>query len=145
MKFYQEAFGWQPDRARWTWDRWQYQMFNRPHGMIGGMMNKPTAMAQRPAELADLLPRAGRRRRRRAHQGQRRQDAQRTDGGSRRRPCGHRRRSAGRRFRAALEEGVKRFAHLKAFVRARRNAFSDASMSAGSVTVVASRRMRGVA
>jgi len=36
-------------------------------------------------------------------------------------------------------------AYLKVFVRARRNAFSDASMSAGSVTVVASRRMRGVA
>jgi hypothetical protein len=26
----------------------KYQMFNRPHGMIGGMMNKPKAMANVP-------------------------------------------------------------------------------------------------
>ena len=25
-----------------------YQMFNRPHGMIGGMMNRPPEMAQVP-------------------------------------------------------------------------------------------------
>ena len=46
----------------------KYYMFNRPHGMIGGMMNKPPEMAQRAAELADLLPGAGRRcRRSRTH------------------------------------------------------------------------------
>jgi hypothetical protein len=26
----------------------KYHMFNRPHGMIGGMMNKPPEMAQVP-------------------------------------------------------------------------------------------------
>ena len=26
----------------------KYHMFNRPHGMIGGMMNKPAAMANVP-------------------------------------------------------------------------------------------------
>ena len=29
-------------------DMGTYYMFNRPHGMIGGMMNKPAAMAQVP-------------------------------------------------------------------------------------------------
>jgi len=27
----------------------KYQMFNRPHGMIGGMMNKPPEMANVPS------------------------------------------------------------------------------------------------
>jgi len=30
----------------------KYHMFNRPHGMIGGMMNKPAEMAQVPAHWA---------------------------------------------------------------------------------------------
>ncbi len=30
----------------------KYHMFNRPHGMIGGMMNKPPEMAQVPPHWA---------------------------------------------------------------------------------------------
>jgi uncharacterized protein len=48
MKFYHEVFGWQPSDAMDMGDMGKYQMFNRPHGMIGGMMNKPAAMAQVP-------------------------------------------------------------------------------------------------
>jgi len=48
MKFYQDVFGWQPSEAMDMGDMGKYQMFNRPHGMIGGMMNKPPAMAQVP-------------------------------------------------------------------------------------------------
>jgi predicted enzyme related to lactoylglutathione lyase len=50
MKFYQEIFGWQPSEAMDMGPGLgMYQMFNRPHGMIGGMMNKPK-------ELADVPP-----------------------------------------------------------------------------------------
>ena len=46
----------------------KYHMFNRPHGMIGDMMNKPPEMATcRP--LDDLVPRARHRRCGRAHRG----------------------------------------------------------------------------
>ena len=34
--------------TRRTWVRWADYMFNRPHGMIGGMMNKPPEMANVP-------------------------------------------------------------------------------------------------
>ena len=48
MKFYQEVFGWQPSQSMDMGPMGKYQMFNRPHGMIGGMMNKPKEMANVP-------------------------------------------------------------------------------------------------
>jgi predicted enzyme related to lactoylglutathione lyase len=48
MKFYQDAFGWQPSEAMDMGDMGTYQMFNRPHGMIGGIMNKPPEMVNVP-------------------------------------------------------------------------------------------------
>jgi predicted enzyme related to lactoylglutathione lyase len=48
MKFYSDAFGWQPGDAMDMGDQGKYHIFNRPHGMIGGMMNKPPAMAHLP-------------------------------------------------------------------------------------------------
>jgi hypothetical protein len=48
MKFYQDAFGWEPSDAMDRGPMGTYQMFNRPHGMIGGMMNKPPEMANVP-------------------------------------------------------------------------------------------------
>jgi predicted enzyme related to lactoylglutathione lyase len=48
MKFYQEVFGWQPSEAMDMGEMGKYQMFNRPHGMIGGMMNKPKELAHVP-------------------------------------------------------------------------------------------------
>jgi predicted enzyme related to lactoylglutathione lyase len=48
MRFYQEIFGWQPSEALDMGALGSYQMFNRPHGMIGGMMNKPSEMAEVP-------------------------------------------------------------------------------------------------
>jgi predicted enzyme related to lactoylglutathione lyase len=48
MRFYQEVFGWQPSEAMDMGEMGKYQMFNRPHGMIGGMMNKPREMAHVP-------------------------------------------------------------------------------------------------
>ena len=48
MKFYHEVFGWQPSEALDMGAMGTYQMFNRPHGMIGGMMNKPPEMAHVP-------------------------------------------------------------------------------------------------
>jgi predicted enzyme related to lactoylglutathione lyase len=48
MTFYSEAFGWQPSEAMDMGEMGKYQMFNRPHGMIGGMMNKPREMANVP-------------------------------------------------------------------------------------------------
>jgi hypothetical protein len=48
MKFYEEVFGWQPSEAMDMGPMGTYQMFNRPHGMIGGMMNKPPEMANVP-------------------------------------------------------------------------------------------------
>ena len=48
MTFYREVFGWQPSEAMDMGEMGTYQMFNRPHGMIGGMMNKPPEMAAAP-------------------------------------------------------------------------------------------------
>jgi predicted enzyme related to lactoylglutathione lyase len=48
MPFYQEVFGWQPSEAIDMGPMGKYQMFNRPHGMIGGMMNKPPQLANVP-------------------------------------------------------------------------------------------------
>jgi uncharacterized protein len=48
MKFYQDVFGWQPSEAMDMGPMGTYQMFNRPHGMIGGMMNKSPEMANVP-------------------------------------------------------------------------------------------------
>jgi hypothetical protein len=48
MAFYAEVFGWQPSEAMDMGPLGKYQMFNRPRGMIGGMMNKPPEMAHVP-------------------------------------------------------------------------------------------------
>jgi uncharacterized protein len=48
IKFYEQVFGWQPSESMDMGDMGKYQMFNRPHGMIGGMMNKPPEMANVP-------------------------------------------------------------------------------------------------
>jgi uncharacterized protein len=48
MKFYSDVFGWKPSEALDMGAMGKYQMFNRPHGMIGGMMNKPPEMAHVP-------------------------------------------------------------------------------------------------
>jgi len=48
MQFYQKLFGWQPSETMDMGEMGKYHMFNRPHGMIGGMMNKPSEMAQVP-------------------------------------------------------------------------------------------------
>ena len=48
MKFYSEVFGWQPSETMDMGPMGKYHMFNRPHGMIGGMMNKPPEMADVP-------------------------------------------------------------------------------------------------
>jgi uncharacterized protein len=52
MKFYSEVFGWQPSEAMDMGPMGKYQMFNRPHGMIGGMMNKPPEMKDVPPNWA---------------------------------------------------------------------------------------------
>ena len=48
MTFYNDVFGWQPSEAMDMGPLGKYQMFNRPHGMIGGMMNKAPEMADVP-------------------------------------------------------------------------------------------------
>jgi predicted enzyme related to lactoylglutathione lyase len=48
MKFYSDVFGWQPSETLDMGEMGKYHMFNRPHGMIGGMMNKPPQLAQVP-------------------------------------------------------------------------------------------------
>jgi len=48
MRFYTGLFGWQPSETMDMGEMGKYHMFNRPHGMIGGMMNKPPEMAQVP-------------------------------------------------------------------------------------------------
>src|SRR5262249_31223941 len=48
MTFYQQVFGWQPSETMDMGPAGKYQMFNRPHGMIGGMMNKPAEMTNVP-------------------------------------------------------------------------------------------------
>jgi uncharacterized protein len=49
LKFYSEIFQWQPSDTMDMGAMGKYYMFNRPHGMIGGMMNKPPEMAQVPS------------------------------------------------------------------------------------------------
>jgi len=48
LKFYEQVFHWQPPESMDMGPMGKYQMFNRPHGMIGGMMNKPPEMANVP-------------------------------------------------------------------------------------------------
>jgi len=48
MKFYSEVFGWQPSEVMDMGEMGKYHMFNRPVGMIGGMMNTPPQMASVP-------------------------------------------------------------------------------------------------
>ena len=48
MTFYREIFGWQPGEALDMGPMGKYHMFNRPHGTIGGMMNRPPEMANVP-------------------------------------------------------------------------------------------------
>jgi uncharacterized protein len=48
LKFYTEIFGRQPSEAMDMGELGKYHMFNRPHGMIGGMMNKPPELAHVP-------------------------------------------------------------------------------------------------
>lgn len=48
LRFYSDVFGWQPSQSMDMGAMGQYHMFNRPHGMIGGMMNKPPQMAHIP-------------------------------------------------------------------------------------------------
>ena len=52
MQFYTEVFGWQPSETMDMGPMGKYHMFNRPHGMIGGMMNKPAEMAHVPPHWA---------------------------------------------------------------------------------------------
>jgi predicted enzyme related to lactoylglutathione lyase len=48
MTFYSEMFAWQPSETLDMGPMGTYHMFNRPHGMIGGMMNKAPEMANVP-------------------------------------------------------------------------------------------------
>ena len=48
MTFYTKLFGWIPSETMDMGPMGKYHMFNRPHGMIGGMMNKPPEMANVP-------------------------------------------------------------------------------------------------
>ena len=48
MKFYEELFGWQPGEAMDMGEMGKYHVFNRGARRMGGMMNKPPAMAQVP-------------------------------------------------------------------------------------------------
>ncbi len=48
LKFYSDLFGWQPSETMDMGPMGKYYMFNRPHGMIGGMMNKPPELANVP-------------------------------------------------------------------------------------------------
>jgi predicted enzyme related to lactoylglutathione lyase len=48
MTFYEQVFGWQRGQTMEMGPMGTYQIFNRPHGQIGGMMNKPPEMADVP-------------------------------------------------------------------------------------------------
>ena len=48
MKFYSEVFKWQPSDVADMGEMGKYHMFNRPAGMIGGMMNIPPQLASVP-------------------------------------------------------------------------------------------------
>jgi predicted enzyme related to lactoylglutathione lyase len=105
MKFYSEVFGWRPTESVDMGPMGKYQMFNRPHGMIGGMMNKPPEMAAAPrcgrstsVSLISTRP---------LHASKRTAARSPTDlRGARRRLDRQRGRSAGRSLRAAREESV---------------------------------------
>jgi len=49
MKFYQDVFHWQPGQSMDMGEMGPYQIFNRPHGQIGGIMKKPPQMANAPS------------------------------------------------------------------------------------------------
>jgi predicted enzyme related to lactoylglutathione lyase len=49
LKFYGDVFGWQAGAAEDMGPAGRYYMFNRPHGAIGGMMNKPAGLAHVPS------------------------------------------------------------------------------------------------
>ena len=112
----------------------KYQMFNRPHGMIGGMMNKPPEMANVPPNwliyfrVPDVDAAAERIK---ANGGK---ILERADGGSGRRSGRERDRSAGRRIRASREEGYitatgprHRTRSADILVAAARDVFADVS------------------
>ena len=125
MKFYQEVFGWQPSQAMDMGAMGKYQMFNRPHGMIGGMMNKPPEMANVPPNwqiyfrVPDVHAAAERIK---ANGGK---ILNGPDGGSRWRLGRERDGSAGRRVRAALTEGS--VARLYRLTAAGRDGFRQAN------------------
>ncbi|HEX7085307.1 MAG TPA: VOC family protein [Vicinamibacterales bacterium] len=48
MAFYGEVFGWTQSDALDMGPMGKYYLFNRPHGMIGGMMNKGPEMSELP-------------------------------------------------------------------------------------------------
>ena len=48
MTFYKEVFGWQPGEAMDMGQMGIYQIFTRPQGQIGGIMNRPPEMANVP-------------------------------------------------------------------------------------------------
>lgn len=48
LTFYSEVFGWQPGDAMDMGPQGKYYIFNRPVGMIGGMMNKPPELSAVP-------------------------------------------------------------------------------------------------
>ena len=56
MRFYAEVFGWTPSDTLDMGPMGKYHMFNRPHGMIGGMMNRPPEMPQSAWQIYFLVP-----------------------------------------------------------------------------------------
>ncbi len=106
MNFYAEVFGWKPSDVMDMGPMGKYHMFNRPSGVIGGMMNKPPEMSSVPPVLGDLFPRLRHRHGHRTRQGKRRSDSQRTDGGSRRRQDRERHGSARRGVLVARKESA---------------------------------------
>ena len=49
MRFYHDVFGWEPGQFMDMGEMGPYQIFNRPHGQIGGIMKKPAQMANAPS------------------------------------------------------------------------------------------------
>jgi predicted enzyme related to lactoylglutathione lyase len=49
MRFYHDVFGWEPGQSMDMGEMGPYQIFNRPHGQIGGIMKKPAQMANAPS------------------------------------------------------------------------------------------------
>jgi predicted enzyme related to lactoylglutathione lyase len=48
LKFYDQICGWTPGDAMDMGPMGKYYVFNRPHGMIGGRMNKPSQLTHVP-------------------------------------------------------------------------------------------------